>query len=298
MPTTYDVVEGPSSALDSEMADTGFVSASVARNFSIMLSDGTDQNSLTVKIGSMAATPPLPREGDRHPSNVNFVCKSVNIEQISVNFYTASCSYQSPVFETGDDTQNPLAIPADIKFATVVSEEATEMDINGNPLVNTAGDPFTGITMEITDMSININKNVATFNPTQMQYFNGALNSDAFLGYQAGQIKLQNYTATPVIGDVNYWKLGIQMLARTPTPLVPADKVWFLRLQNKGRYFIDNTGGTPKRKPAKIGENVNIASNVEVNLDASGGQLPDGAPPQFLFFPMNLTASFNDLGIL
>lgn len=293
--TSYDVVEGPSSALDSEMEDRGIVSATVVRNFTIVLSDGTNQDALKVKIGAFSASPSLPREGDRHPSNVNFICKSTNVEQVSVNFYTATCTYESPNFEVGDDTTNPLSIPADITFSTVVSEEETQNDIFGNALVNSAGSPFTGVTMEITDMAISIAKNVGSFNPTAMQYYNGSVNSDAFLGYAAGQIKLQNYTAKPVIGDVNYWKLTLQLLARTPTQNVPADKVWHKRIQNKGRYVLDNKG---KPIAAMLGENFQVASNVAVNLDESGKQLADGAPPIFLFFQMNRTASFNKLGIL
>jgi len=292
MSITYDVRETNSSEIESEMADNGYTSASVTRNFTILLNDGTTSNALTVKVG--ASSVGLPREGDRHPSNVNFICNQVSISKTGPCLYEAACSYDSPVFEKGDDDNNPLNIPADITFSTVVSEEETQMDIFGNALENTAGDPFTGVTMEITDMAISIAKNVATFNPTEMQYYNGALNSDAFLGYQAGQIKLQNYTATPVIGEINYWKLNLSLLARTPTSLVPPDKVWFKRIQNKGRY----TGTGSDRKPATIGENQMIQSNIEVNLDASGNRLPDGAPPLFLFFQMNLTASFNALGIL
>jgi hypothetical protein len=290
---TYDVKETTSGNLDSEMDDQGFLQASVSRSFTILLDDGTSENVITVKRGASN----LPREGSRHPSNVNFVCKSVSVEKTSVCLYEATANYESPVFkqqEGGNEDENPLNVPADIQFSTVVSEEETQSDINGDALTNSAGSPFTGITMEITDMAISIAKNVATFNPTQMQYYNGAINSDSFLGYEAGQLKLQNYTATPVIGEINYWKLTISLLARTPTPQVPADKVWYRRVQDKGRYILEGD----EQVPAYLGENVKIASNVEVNLDSSGGRLPDGAPPQFKFFQMNLEASFNALGIL
>ena len=294
---TYDVKETTSGNLDSEMDDQGFLHASVSRSFTILLDDGRFENVLTVKQGASNATNGLPREGSRHPSNVNFVCKSVSVEKTSVCLYEATANYESPVFkqqEGGNEDENPLNVPADIQFSTVVSEEETQSDINGDALTNSAGSPFTGITMEITDMAISIAKNVATFNPTQMQYYNGAINSDSFLGYEAGQLKLQNYTATPVIGEINYWKLTISLLARTPTPQVPADKVWYRRVQDKGRYIKEGD----EQVPAYLGENVKIASNVEVNLDSSGGRLPDGSPPQFKFFQMNLEASFNALGIL
>ena len=302
---TYDVKETTSGNLESEMDDQGFLQLSVSRQFTILLSDGTNDNVVSVKVN--ASNFGLPREGSRHPSNVNFVCKSVSVEKTSVCLYEASVSYESPVFEQaegGNEDDNPLNVPADIQFSTVVSEEETQSDINGDALLNSAKSPFTGITMEITDMAISIAKNVATFNPTEMQYYNGAINSDNFLGYEAGQLKLQNYTASPVVGNINYWKLTLSLLARTPTPQVPADKVWYRRVQDKGRYILEDvpTGedGKTSREavPAYLGENVKIASNVEVNLDSSGGRLPDGSPPQFLFFQMNLEASFTDLGIL
>lgn len=294
---TYDVKETTSGNIDSEMQDNGFLQATVVRNFTILLNEGTTQDAIKVKIGASQANPPLPREGSRHPSNVNFVCKSVSLEKTSVCLYEAQCTYESPVYETadGEPNDNPLNVPPEISFSTVVTEEETEMDMLGNPLVNSAGSPFTGVTMEITDMAISINKNVATFNPTEMIYYNGAINSDNFLGFAAGQLKLQNFTATPVLGEINYWKLTLSIMARTPTPNVPSDKVWFRRIQNKGRYVLNDNND---QVPATMGENIKIASNVMVNLDSAGKRLPDNAPPQFLFFQMNPIASFNALGIL
>ncbi len=292
-----DVKETTSGNLESQMDEKGFLQASVTRNFTILLSDGTLENPLTVRNAAVQMNNGLPREGSRHPSNVNFVCKSISVEKASVCLYEASCSYESPVFkspEAGDEEDNPLNVPPDIQFSTVVSEEETQSDIDGQPLVNSAGDPFTGITMEITDMAISISKNVATFNPTQMIYYNGAVNSDSFLGFSAGQLKLQNFTATPIVGNIPYWKLTLSLLARTPTPEVPSDKVWYRRVQDKGRYVKGPKGNVP----ATIGENIKIASNVMVNLDGAGNRLPDGSPPQFKFFPMNIEASFNALGIL
>ena len=293
---TYDVKESTSGSLESTMDDKGFLQASVQRSFTILLNDGTQENAITVKVG--ASNNGLPREGSRHPSNVNFVCKNVSVEKTSVCLYEATASYESPVYkeqEGGGEDDNPLNVPPDIQFSTVVSEEETQQDINGDPLVNSANSPFTGITMEITDMAISIQKNVSTFNPTEMIYYNGAVNNDNFLGFSAGQLKLQNFTATPVIGEINYWKLTLSILARTPTGVVPSDKVWYRRVQDKGRYTLDASG---EPVPATIGENIKIASNVMVNLDGSGNRLADGAPPQFIFFQMNIEASFNALGIL
>lgn len=297
MPVTYEVVEEPTSELSTAMNDKGFVLSECTRQFGITASDGTGLTDVAVIVGARktSGTLPfttLPKTNDKHPTNGYFRVDNCSLSRVSVNTWSASVHYKTPEQTESEDEVSPLNVPADVSFSSITTTEKIDSDINGTPLVNSAGDPFSGITAEISDLTCAISKNISNFDPSSVYTYCNAVNSDTFLGFPAGTAKITSVKATrAVTADTAYFKLAVSVQFRQPFR-TSAEEAWYARVQNTGKYVIDDDVG---RIPATVGENNKTQTNVEVNLDAAGGRLADGADPIFLTFPRNKTISFSAL---
>ena len=297
MPVTYEVVEEPTSELSTSMNDKGFVLSECTRQFGITASDGTGIDDIDVIKGARLASgslpfTTLPKTNDKHPTNGYFRVDNCSLSRVSVNTWSASVHYKTPEQTESEDETSPLNVPADVSFSSITTTEKIDSDIDGTPLLNSAGDPFSGITAEISDLTCSISKNIASFDPSSVYTYCNAVNSDAFLGFPAGTAKITSVKATrAVTADTAYFKLSVSVQFRQPFR-TSAQEAWYARVQNTGKYVIDDEVG---RIPATVGENNKTQTNVEVNLDEAGGRLADGADPIFLTFPRNKTISFSAL---
>ena len=71
----------------------------------------------------------------------------------------------SALWAGGGPMQNPLLQPIDVKWSNRSQEIVADIDINGNPVVNTAGDPFDPPLMEDDPRPVlTIVRNEAIFN--------------------------------------------------------------------------------------------------------------------------------------
>jgi hypothetical protein len=99
----------------------------------------------------------------------------------------------SALFAGGGPTQNPLLQPIDVSWQTRSQQTVVDQDINGLPIVNTAGDPFDPPLMEDQPRAtLTVVRNEATFNQSlQIQYYN-AVNSDVFANYNPLMARVLN----------------------------------------------------------------------------------------------------------
>jgi hypothetical protein len=91
----------------------------------------------------------------------------------------------SALWAGGGPKQNPLFQPIDVKWSMRSQEKACDIDINGNAVINTAGDPYDPPLMRDEPRPVlSIVRNEGTWNQSlQVQYFQ-AVASDPFAGYQ------------------------------------------------------------------------------------------------------------------
>lgn len=286
--TTYKVIEGVESEADYKSDDQGYVVASIDRNFTITLSDGVNDNPITVKRFAV-----LPRKGDPHPSNFLFTCRGVKIKRVSVCFYTATASYVTPAKQ--DDTEDPTTDSAEISFASVTTQEPIEADIEGNPIENTAGAPIKGVTADVSDLTCTISKKIRNFDPTSIYTYTSTVNADEFLGFPAGTAKITSISATRVVeSDGAYFKLTVEIQFRKPYRDTTNEQAWQARTQNVGRYTLNDEG---KEVPATLGKG-KAQTTQPINLDMDGKKLGEGADPIILYWPRNETRNFSELGLL
>lgn len=80
-----------------------------------------------------------------------------------------------------EENDDPLAAPIRYRWRFGTSSEATDADVNGNPLLNSAGDPFADtIQTDIGSLFVDAIRNEAAFNPQFALAYLNKINSDAF----------------------------------------------------------------------------------------------------------------------
>jgi hypothetical protein len=127
-------------------------------------------------------------------------CKSVSATQDGENplIWEVQCQYSS---KTDDEErrrqeQNPLLRPPKISFKTVKRKVAVEEDADEAPVVNSAFDPFDPpLEVEFGYLSMDVEKNIAVFDPIDIEHFVYATNGDEWLGWDPGTVLCTDLSA-------------------------------------------------------------------------------------------------------
>lgn len=173
--------------------------------------------------------------------------------------------------------ENPLLEWPKIRFSFATYERVAEKDINGNAILNSAKDPFDPPLMqEERDIIINIERNVAAYNPVTALEFIDSVNSAQItvagvtIAAEAG--KLEDWTATPATrGSTNYYQehIAIRITRR-------AEK-WKRRVLDQGLRELKDGGKVRIRDSKKqfVTEPWRLnGSGVALAADAAAGTPP------------------------
>jgi hypothetical protein len=169
-----------------------------------------------------------------------------------------------------DRVENPLLRPRDYDFATVVSgQEVLEFDVNGRPLLNTAGDPFfPPYTIEKPAVNLIIGLN-STDAPGDVwaayyNYLNAAPMAIGPWTYAAKRARLRSVTAKRVNEqNVSYWRWMIAFEVRQ-------DWRWRPRSQGYQAYINRTVGGVTVKKKELIKDAAQVRVAHPVGLDVDG----------------------------
>lgn len=84
---------------------------------------------------------------------------------------------------------NPLNIPPSVRWSSESEELACTHDRNGNPIRNSAGDPFDPpLAIPVSTPVATVTRNLATFDPTWIDAFKDHVNSTAWMGFPANTV--------------------------------------------------------------------------------------------------------------
>jgi hypothetical protein len=254
---------GESASFSKELDFSDRGEADYAEVYDCISSDGTD-TVLDVRTASG-----IPQLGEQKGSEFLWVT-NVQVSRESPIYYRVAVSYKSFSVDPSDPTSNPLLAPAKVKWKTVKTEGEIDEDVNGNPIVTTAGEPVRGITRPFSDIAAVITQAFSAFNPFTFYLYIDYVNSDFFLGFPPGTAKVETVDADPQQIEVGgspleYYNVTVEVIFRRPLRTTP-DKAWFNRRVEKGNY-VKNDGGD--LVPAMIqGEQ----APGPVFLDANGKQ--------------------------
>lgn len=88
--------------------------------------------------------------------------------------------------------ENPLDQPLEESLEFAQFERIVDVDADGNPVLNTAGDPFDPpVTRDDSRPILKIVRNEATFRPVFILGFRDCINESEFRGFPAGTVKCQ-----------------------------------------------------------------------------------------------------------
>jgi hypothetical protein len=186
---------------------------------------------------------------------------------------------------------NPFARPPLITWDAVQFTRPVVTDINGKPLVNTAGQQFDPLPeMDDSRVVIIYERNEPTFSATNAQNYRDALNSDQWNGMSPGTVKCCKIAASlEYEKGLYYWRMRYEFHVRD---------TWQLSIINQGWNFL--TGDTPPVLRACMSKD-----NVPVRqcLDNSGHVIPrnnDGSISNVIALKFNIYQSlpFAPLGII
>lgn len=169
-----------------------------------------------------------------------------------------------------DRVASPLSRPRDYDFDTIASgTEVVEFDVNGRPLLNTAGDPFNPpYTIEKPALSlvVGLNSSDAPGN-VWAAYYNYLNASSMTIGpwtFGAKKARLRRVTAKRVNEqNISYWRWMIAFEIRP-------DWRWRPRSQGFRAYVNRTVGGSVVKKLEHITDAAGVRTSYPVGLDADG----------------------------
>jgi hypothetical protein len=109
---------------------------------------------------------------------------------------TLSYGWYNPLQAGGGKEQNPLQMPIEVSWALRDHEAVLQYDVNGNPVLNTAGDPYDPpVVIDDPRLVMTVVRNEAQFNVGWVLAYRNAVNSDPFAGFPALMCKVLNISS-------------------------------------------------------------------------------------------------------
>jgi len=247
----------------------------------------------------------IPTLNSAHPYKPWLYVKNKNVEsigpfdfEVTVNYTTRSTT-GGQEGEMQDPTESPLEAPWIVEWDFVMSNEPIDTDIDGKPIINSAGESFDPpITKDFHDLLLRIQRNEATFNPIIANDYKGAINSDWFWGFAPGLVKCVQFTArTAIRGTFWYWQVRYAFQMRKDgwqRRIIDEGyrtKTGELTSEGRAKYKNITDDGTPEGDPV----------SQPVQLNGEGAELPqsaiDAGSIAFLYFNLNKSLPFSVLGL-
>lgn len=126
-----------------------------------------------------------------HPENDTFSqVVRIDVDENNTDGKGWDVTVQYDAWNPDTMASNPLDLPPALSVEGQVFQQVTDVDIHGNPLINTAGDPYDpGILIDRQRIVVRIQQNLPTF-PTFAFAYVDYLNSQPFCGQPAKTLKL------------------------------------------------------------------------------------------------------------
>lgn len=278
------------SGLKTTVDDKGWTTASAQLRFNVFVELPTDTE-LDVRL-----SPLLPVEKSRHPYFSGLYCMGIDCSRRGPLHFEVTADYASPPFKEGQNgATGPLAQPTQISFSTITSEEPIDEDINGNPITTACGEPIAGITRPISDLGIRLQKNFATFDPASFYTFIDCVNSDTFIGFPPGVLRIANISADEQFftddngNSIPYWSVSVEIHARKPYRTT-AQKSWWKRYRHEGYYIKSGT------KIVRAVDDNKEPVSQPVQLATNGTKLSDQTQAVWIERQVFSTVNFASMG--
>jgi len=201
--------------------------ASFVRAFTVTL-DATDSIEESLNASG------LPLVNDKYPGTLFVICRRLTPTRISPVLAMVQADYAGEVGKGGVD-DSPTSNEVVITWRSSITDQEIDQDINGNPIVTKNNEPIYGITERIVDQMVTIERNFLAINIYSISDYLRSRNSDSFLGWPPGTVRIMDYSATNVITDgaAGFWRVQATFECRFPYNTT-ADRAWWKRVRHEG----------------------------------------------------------------
>lgn len=167
----------------------------------------------------------------------------------------------------GTATGSPSDQPPSVRFEGVTYQEVADLDVDGNPVVNTAGDAFDPPVMrDRTRPVIKIVRNETSFDDSTILAYSDKVNSDTFYNYPPKTLKCSAPRGEPLYSQFsgqNYYRVEYELHYNADT--------WAARVLNQGYRQLVTSGGATTQEPILAG---GTPISSPAMLDEDGAYIP------------------------
>lgn len=184
--------------------------------------------------------------------------------------------------------RDPLERQPQISWEYRETQEPLNEDIEGNPIVNSAGDPFDPpLLQDFLQPILKLTRNEANFDPALAYIYRGKVNATTFFGADPGYVKVGPITPQRVFNqDIGwYWTVSYEFIFN--------EKTWTTRVYNVGYRHLDPDDDTKK---IEITDRYGQKISSPWPLDEDGQPLPQGSDPVILEFETAEKIDFSVFG--
>lgn len=215
-----------------------------------------------------------------HPVLVGHSCRSVKVTQDdgAPRKWTIEAEYSSKPIKENQSEENPLNRPARIRWRTANYRQAIWRDINGQGILNSAGDYFDPpVEVDRAYWTVSVSKNVADV-PTFILDYENAVNNAAItvggvvIGQYEAKISDIDISELKIEGDYQYFEFSYTLERRREKwiPLKVLDQGLRFKSEASRKHIMDDS--TPKRPVAS-----------PRLLDGAGNVLSDPTPANAVY---------------
>lgn len=209
---------------------------SYASAYQVVHSPGATVNQILGAAG-------IPQPGSLYPGSSYIFCRKVgDIQPVGPIMSVVPVTWSGQVDSTGAD--NPLDRPPVIQWSNARTSEPVDTDAAGYPLTNSVGETVDGLTKDINDFILTIDRNYAAINIPLTAAYLDSVNSDLFAGWLPGTAAMDSFTATSERDDIQgYWRVQARIIFRVAYNTDPS-RAWWHRYRNEGYYERIGVGVT------------------------------------------------------
>lgn len=243
--------------------------------------DVTGVSTETAAIAAVVAFDPTTTYNATHPLSTLMYVDGQDTACPGFNVWEVTIGYSSTPAGRHPDPTSPLAEPYRYSFQWGTRTDGCDSDTFGNPIINTAGEPFaTDPPADFMDGFLNVERNEPFYNVFQaLQFTNAVNNSNVTFGgtysLLQGQACCRSIVPVSTITRASVYVTVRYTIELRPGLIRDSDgyyDAFKLRILNVGRRGWFNNSGTPKKGPIVQTLSGQPPQNVgeDVLLNASG----------------------------
>jgi hypothetical protein len=266
------------------------------------------------------ACPTIPTETD-----AGSFCNEIDFQQdsedaclwlVTLKYSSWDVAHELGTSQAQNGAINPTEMAPEVNWSFAKYEVSNTQDINGNPFINTAGDPLENPPkVEETRQVLSFVRNEQNYNDNYAQQFRDHVNSDIFLGWPPNMVKCKSILGQRVYtADWGYyWKVSYEFEFRVGTLLNYAEEWVFDQPVTSGNFtgwdaVVLNAGlrqlvggtGTPQQitiDGSLITSPVPLQQNGAYTPLTAGTDETGSVDPWYIEFTLYPSAPFAQLNI-